>query len=1086
MWNTWIDKGKELAEHAKLAAAQIEGQINDSVGTPVGGGSAPNSGQSPPFVAAGGGQGGVPLFAIDDSYALSPASPSAFDADLAFDDDDDDGDGDGGYNDGKDEASNAMMRRAQKRLSAERRKAGLSNPFEAEEESDDAIKPVGDLDKGAAAEIKEEDIFQAAGLSPSTSSAAVAATPEKSPPSSASIPLRQSLWTAVAETAALATSHRTTDETPVSPERASGEGEASEALPPASTSPEVTLSGLAATAAVVAVTEVEVEGGGAGWDGDDDLDVEGVKDVDFEDVEDVDLDYGDGLYDDNNGSDNAEDRGEEEESAAIAENLESNGRPSTSAAPVSQPLMPEAASPTRSPASPADPASVGQVTEVTRSSTMPPESPDRLDPPPPVLPPPRAAAAAAIEPSSPPAGPTAAASVSSVDESTVLCLQDENTTALKEEHDRTASTLRSQLSDLQRQLSVREDQLTSKAEQLTSMQEIHEAEKDELWIKVRDTKEEAKKRILRSKERFGEVQTRLDAAEKRAVAVGMDGGGKDNVINQLREEGQKLAMKQSVMEGRVREARGEARELAEDLEIERSGRNKAEAKAAELEAQVKSISEELAFARKGETKAGKLVADLAATNEDSERKGGQILGLEQEVKELKAAKRELKKAIDDLQKEATAENKRAAEESRRDRDDLLSDLEGKLRTLEREAAIREDALRHEVGELRKRWHDAVRRADEISVDAQQSSAPLMRQLESTERQTRARAAAWAELEMKLRSDLEERVMDVENLTKERNELKVLVTRLERAGAKREKEFGLAQDTMERLNTVVDELEAKIADLEDEGKKIKEEWVEVERRATEGVTNVRTEMMQTVLNSEERYQVQIQLLQRDLQEEKGKRTQLERQLGNLAETSGIIAQTTSVGDSINGSYSFHASSSSKPKKLKYATDQADILQSTLVGLADDNSDDEVGEEDDPYAADVASGESGPSSGSFAAMEQLSQGLRGARVELDALRSRLASSEETREALVLELATARAATEKLPLFEARVTELTRDVEEKSFEILGLREDIHEVRLMYRGQLDALLEEKAMNTPMQVKEKNTNDSGPTGYGPVDEENA
>jgi len=85
----------------------------------------------------------------------------------------------------------------------------------------------------------------------------------------------------------------------------------------------------------------------------------------------------------------------------------------------------------------------------------------------------------------------------------------------------------------------------------------------------------------------------------------------------------------------------------------------------------------------------------------------------------------------------------------------MEELGTKVRSLEQEATIREDALRKEVSELRKRWQDAVQRADALSMDMQQGSAPLMKQIESAERQKKARAAAWAELESRLRSENEE-------------------------------------------------------------------------------------------------------------------------------------------------------------------------------------------------------------------------------------------------------------------------------------------------------------------------------------------
>jgi hypothetical protein len=66
--------------------------------------------------------------------------------------------------------------------------------------------------------------------------------------------------------------------------------------------------------------------------------------------------------------------------------------------------------------------------------------------------------------------------------------------------------------------------------------------------------------------------------------------------------------------------------------------------------------------------------------------------------------------------------------------------------------------------------------------------------------------------------------------------------------------------------------------------------------------------------------------------------------------------------------------------------------------------------------------------------------------------------TREELVQVLAESRNAREKLPLFEAKVQELTKENEELSLEVQGLREDIVETREMYRTQLNVLLEAQA----------------------------
>jgi len=602
------------------------------------------------------------------------------------------------------------------------------------------------------------------------------------------------------------------------------------------------------------------------------------------------------------------------------------------------------------------------------------------------------------------------------------------------------------IAKLESQLFQREDQLAFKSDQITSLSLQHESETTQLRQVIAETKEEARKRIVRAKDRVEEMQTKLTTAVRRADAAGGSSQEQSGLVAALRAEGEKLARKQSTMEQSVRNAKGEARELKEKLDIEKDAREKEVVKVDSLEKEVKSLKEGLSSARKGESQSKKLEGELVAAKEESEKQRASNLGLDQQLKELKEENKSLKKEVEEARAGAALELEGESSKLRKERDDMLGDLESKLRTTDREANVREDALRHEVSELRKRWQDAVRRAEDLSMDVQHSTAPLLRQLESTERQNRTRAAAWAELETKLRSDLEEHVIQLEKLTKERNDLIASDRRSQRLLKEVEEEIASSQETIEALSATIENSEAKVEELEDEGKKIKQELVVAERKASEGASKVRNEMLQTVVDSEQRYQSQIEALEEELDGERQMRDDLEKQLDDLAESVAAAEAHDSV---LSGGGQL---SSAKEKKLRSATGQASILHDTLVGIDSDDDDDE-GDEDGMNQLDGR--------GSFAAMEQLSLGLKGARVELKALREQLTSSEETRESLLEELGDARQAVEKLPLFEQKVSDLTMEVNLKEMEIQGLQDDIADVRFLYRTQLDVLLEEK-MATP------------------------
>ena len=610
------------------------------------------------------------------------------------------------------------------------------------------------------------------------------------------------------------------------------------------------------------------------------------------------------------------------------------------------------------------------------------------------------------------------------------------------------------IASLESQLMQREEQLASKSDQITSLTLQSEAETAKLRQVITETKEEAKKRILRAKERVEEMQTKLSDAVRRADAAGGSNEEQSGIIDALRAEGEQLARKQRDMEQSVRNAKGQARELQDKLDAEKTAKEQALTKVDLLEKDVKSLKDDLVAARKGESQSKKLESDLVASKEEAEKQRASNLGLEQQVKELKEENKSLKQEIEAAKSGAALELEGESNKLRKERDEMLSDLESKLRTSEREANVREDALRHEVSELRKRWQDAVRRAEDLSMDVQQSTAPLLRQLESAERQSRSRSAAWSELETKLRSEIEEHVIQIENLTKERNDLRASDKRVNRKLKEKETELVASQEAIDELAATVESLQSKIEEIEDEGKRMKEEWVKVERQASEDIAKARSEMMKSVVDSEEKYQQQIEALEEDVEAERQKRTNLEEQLDDLAKS----AEEATMSKGNNGNVEM---SPQRKKKLKASTNQASILHDALVGFDSEEDDDE--DEDRVVMNQAQNG-----LGSFAAMEQLSQGLKGAKVELQALRKQLEASEETRESLVAELGEARLAVEKLPLFEEKVSELTMEINLKNMEIKALQDDIADVRFLYRQQLDSLLEERvAASSSLSVDE-------------------
>lgn len=99
-----------------------------------------------------------------------------------------------------------------------------------------------------------------------------------------------------------------------------------------------------------------------------------------------------------------------------------------------------------------------------------------------------------------------------------------------------------------------------------------------------------------------------------------------------------------------------------------------------------------------------------------------------------------------------------------------------------------------------------------------------------ERQNRARAANWAELESRLRSELEETVIQNETLSKERTEFKTKYTRMERLMNEQEQELKQAKRIIEEKSARITKVEALLEEMEAQAQKREEEYSKVERLA----------------------------------------------------------------------------------------------------------------------------------------------------------------------------------------------------------------------------------------------------------------
>lgn len=333
------------------------------------------------------------------------------------------------------------------------------------------------------------------------------------------------------------------------------------------------------------------------------------------------------------------------------------------------------------------------------------------------------------------------------------------------------------------------------------------------------------------------------------------------------------------------------------------------------------------------------------------------------------------------------------------------------------------------------------------MDMQQSSAPLMRQIESVERQNRARAAAWAELETRLRNENEELNMTKDQLIKEKNELSSTVKRLERYVKDKEDSLSTTQLEREQLKNFNAELELKLDVAQKQLASIHKDHTEAMKSLKDHEGKIRSDMTRLLRESELKYQNELNM-------ERQTRSELEGKIVEL-----LSLSTTNPTMNVDRPVHNLSHEPQRPcrKKLAAKDDQVSILQSAIVGLSIDEYEhiDWIDESDNMNTENFSSAFA--ASASYAHTEQLLQGLKVAKLELETLRSQFNDAERTKEKLLVELARCKDAGERLPSLEKNFKAMEVELNEKNLEIRGLREDIAEVRLLYRAQLDALLEDK-----------------------------
>ncbi|XP_057732693.1 golgin candidate 5-like isoform X2 [Arachis stenosperma] len=214
---------------------------------------------------------------------------------------------------------------------------------------------------------------------------------------------------------------------------------------------------------------------------------------------------------------------------------------------------------------------------------------------------------------------------------------------------------------------------------------------------------------------------------------------KDEIITQVMAEGEELSRKQAIQESTIRKLRAQIRELeeekkglatklqAEENKVESIKRDKMatenllqetmEKHQAELATQKEYYSNALAAAKEAEA-----LAEARANNEARTE-------LENRLREAEDRESALVQALEELRQTLTRKDQ--------------------------QAIFKEDMLRKDIEDLKKRYQASERRCEELIMQVPESTRPLLRQIEAMQEANSRKADAWAAVERNLSSRLEE-------------------------------------------------------------------------------------------------------------------------------------------------------------------------------------------------------------------------------------------------------------------------------------------------------------------------------------------
>ena len=314
---------------------------------------------------------------------------------------------------------------------------------------------------------------------------------------------------------------------------------------------------------------------------------------------------------------------------------------------------------------------------------------------------------------------------------------------------------------------------------------------------------------------------------------------KQKLVAGIEAEAQVLAKKQSDMEKAVRKAKAEGKEKDKEIEKLKERVSQMTQTVSELQGVIrsneskasdtsKSLSAMQAVSQASTEKMGKLEAEVKSKSDELSSQKKALESAWAEVSELKRTSVELRVERDDLLNRIGEGTSKAqeTENSRRDgeqREAVLvatnKQLEESLRRQMSDASTREERLRDEVYDIRRKWQDAVAARESLASELSEATTPLLRQVATLQDTLRVRTEGWQQME----SSLSERAIRSETSLNKMNEE---LSKAQRSEEKNVRELQKLNEELQSLRTNATTLEKEKAASNEREEKVTAQLAEV--------------------------------------------------------------------------------------------------------------------------------------------------------------------------------------------------------------------------------------------------------------------